>query len=189
MSTLGQNFEILVPPHGRDRKGRFFNDAGAAVAIGAPMKYALSGSAGAANDLDMLPAVVVAADEAIEPGTSGIAVYEYGPNAYAGFDTALTEYSDLTDVPADAAVQLISGTGVKVRLQNRASETFLNNRTYPASTIINLTGVAVGDLLQPNHTTTPNSTNGYWEEATTPANAWLKVTAVGSDYVEAQMLF
>jgi hypothetical protein len=185
--SYGRNFEVIVPPHGRERRGRFFLD-GAELPIGAPVSYGLGGTLGAPNDLDLQPVTSVAGDVA-PTELSGIAVYEYGPNAYAGDDEVLTNYSDKDTVPAGAAVQVIRGEAVKVRFKNTVAETFLNSRSYTGRTMVDLTGIIVGDLLQPE--ATPNDTNGYWQEAVTPANAWLVVTKVDSARaeLEAQMTF
>lgn len=187
--SYGRNFEVIVPPHGRDRRGRFFLDnAVDTVPIGAPASYSLAGTVGAPNALDMQPVVNVSGDVA-PTEMSGILVYEYGPNGYAGDDPVLTDYSDKDTIDAGSAVQLIRGEYVKVRFTNTTAETFLNSRSYAARTMVDLTGIIVGDLLQPE--TTPNDTNGYWQEAITPANAWLVVTKVDTarGELEAQMTF
>lgn len=186
--SYGRNFEVIVPPHGRDRRGRFYLDSATDLPIGAPVSFALTGPTGAANALGMQPVVSVSGDVA-PTEMSGIVVYEYGPNAYSGDDPVLTDYSDKDVVPADGACQVIRGEYVKVRFTNTTAETFLNQRSYTGRVMIDLTGIAVGDLLQPE--TTPNDTNGYWQEAVTPANAWLVVTSVDTARaeLEAQMTF
>jgi hypothetical protein len=191
MSNYGRNFELTVPPNGNQRKGRFYNAAGADIPIGAPV----TATNGAANSLGLEP-VDLQDGAASNPiaGRHGIAVYEYGPNGYAGDDPVLTTYSDKDVVPDGAAVQVVSGTQIKVRLRNTpASSTFLNTRTYTGRTMVAGVGatptVAVGDYLEPQGT--PNDTNGYWVETATLADAWLVVTKVDSDRdeVEAQMMF
>ncbi len=185
--SYGRNFEVTVPPHGRDRRGRFFLD-GAALPIGAPVAYGTGGTVGGPNDLGLEPVVSVVGDVA-PTEMSGIVLYEYAPNAYAGDDPVLTNYSDKDTVPAGAAVQVVRGDYVKVRFTNTTAETFLNTRDYAGRVMVDLAGISVGDLLQPE--ATPNDTNGYWQAAVTAANAWLVVTKVDSarGELEAQMTF
>jgi hypothetical protein len=191
----GYNFELIVPPHGRDRKGRFFNDDAGVMAIGAPVLAAYTGGVtDAVNGLSLEPVVVAdGAQNRPTNGRGGIAVYEYGPAAYAGDDTSLVNYSDKDTVPTGAAVQVVSGPGVKVLLRNLAARTFLQSRDYAAQTMVAGLGatptLAVGDLLTPQ--ATPNFTNGFWQETSTESEGWLVITAVDAtrNYVEAQMLF
>lgn len=185
--SYGRNFEVIVPPHGRDRRGRFFLD-GASVPIGSAVSYGTTGTVGGPNALGLSPVVRVQGDFA-PTELSGIALYEYGPNAYAGDDPVLTTYSDKGDIPAGAAVQVIRGEYVKVRFTNTAADTFLGATSYPARNMVDVAGVIVGDFLQPHATS--NDTNGYWDEAITPANAWLVVTSIDTarGEVEAQMTF
>ena len=195
MSNYGRNFEFLVPPSGKQRKGRFFND-GSEFPIGAPVAVDyVNGTTNADNALDMQPVVLVdgPANTPVN-GQGGIAIYEYGPNAYAGDDTALTTYSDKDTVPAGAACQVVSGDDVKVRLRNTAEDTFLNTRTYPARVMVAglnaaTPTVAVGEFLTPQGT--PNDTNGYWQEEADAAEAWLIITKVDADRdeLEAQLTF
>lgn len=190
--SYGRNFEVIVPPHGRDRRGRFFLDSTTAVPIGAPGIYSLGGDEGAVNALGMNPVILATGADLAPTEMSGIMVYEHAPNAYAGFDPVLTDYSDIDTIPAKGAVQLIRGEYVKVRFTNTAASTFLNTRSYAARTMVapaNLSSIAVGDALNP--AATPNDTNGYWKEATSAANAWLVVTKVDTarGEVEAQMTF
>ena len=195
MSNYGRNFEFLVPPSGKQRKGRFFNDGGE-IPIGAPVVVDyINGNSNADNALGMQP-VVLADGQTATPvnGQGGIAVYEYGPNAFSGDDPALTTYSDKDTVAAEAACQVVSGDDVKVRFRNTAASTFLNTRAYPARVMV--TGlnpatptVAVGEYLTPEDT--PNDTNGYWQEEASAANAWLVITKVDADRdeLEAQLTF
>jgi len=187
--SYGRNFEVIVPPHGRDRRGQFFLDnAVDTLPIGAPVSYGTGGTVGGPNDLGLEPVVNVAGDVA-PTELSGIVLYVYAPNAFAGDDPVLTDYSDKDTIPAGSAVQVIRGEHVKVRFTNTTTGTFLNTRSYAGRTMVDLTGIVVGDLLQPE--ATPNDTNGYWQEAVTPANSWLVVTKVDSarGELEAQMTF
>jgi hypothetical protein len=127
-------------------------------------------------------------------GHAGIALYEYGPAAFAGDDPILTTYSDKDTIPTGAAIQLVSGDKVKVVLRNTSNRTFLQSRTYVGRTMVAGLGatptVGVGDYLEP-FGATASDTNGYWKETATTANAWLVVTKVDSTRgeVEARMLF
>jgi hypothetical protein len=194
MTDYGRNFEFLVAPSGRQRKGRFFNDGGV-TPIGVPVVVDyVNGTSNEDNALGMQPVVVVdGATNVPTQGTGGIMIYEYGPNAYAGDDTALTVSSDKDTVPAGAAVQVVSGTEIKVRLRNTVETVFLQTRTYAGRTMVAGLGatptVAVGELLTPAGT--PNDTNGYWAETATAAEGWLVITKVDADRneLEAQMTF
>jgi hypothetical protein len=127
------------------------------------------------------------------PGTGGILVYEYAPNAYAGSDPFLTSYSDLGACPAASAIQVVGGTQNKVWLKNTTSQNFLHNRTYAGRIMIAGFGgatstLAVGDFLTPGLGT---DADGYWGETATAANAWLVVTKVDAvrGEVEARINF
>jgi hypothetical protein len=189
MSNYGRNFELTVPPHGRDRKGRFYNAQGAAIPIGAPVEA----TNGAANALGLEP-VTLATGSTTTPqnGRGGIAVYEYGPNAYSGDDPALTTYSDKDTVPDAAAVQVVSGDYVKVRFTNTTASTFLNTRAYTGRTMVAgigaTTTLAVGEYLGPGAGT---DALGYWQEEPTASEAWLVITKIDAtrSEVEAQMVF
>ena len=132
------------------------------------------------------------AQDAPKPGEGGIAVYEYGPAAYAGDDPFLTTYSDKDTVPAGAAVQVVNGPDVKVVLRNTSDETFLNTRDYTGRVMVGGLGatltLAVGDYLTPG---TGDDTDGYWEETSTASEAWLVITKVDNDRgeVEARLTF
>lgn len=195
MSNYGRNFEFLVPPSGKQRKGRFFND-GSEVPIGAPVIVDYTnGTANADNALGMQP-VVLADGQTATPlnGQGGIIVFEYGPNAFSGDDPSLTTYSDKDTVVADAACQVIHGDDIKVKFTNTSTSVFLNTRTYPARTMVTGLNLAtptivVGEFLTPEDT--PTDSNGYWQEEASAANAWLVVTKVDADRneLEAQMTF
>lgn len=191
MANYGRNFHFRVPPVGGQRSGRFFLDnAGGTVPIGAPV---LVDTVSAENDLGLLPVDLAAADSPRpKSGMGGIAVYEHGPAAFAGDDASLVTYSDKVNIPAGAAVQVVSGDTVKVVLVNTADRTFLNTRDYDGVLFVAGAGATptlkVGDYLTPG---TGNGTAGYWKETGTEANAWMVVTKVDPDRgeVEARLLF
>ncbi len=191
MTSYGRNFEVTVPPRGENRKGRFFNGEGAAFPIGTPV---IIDTASPENALGLVPVTLAdGAQDAPVNSAGGIAIYEYGPNAFAGDDTELTVYSDKDLVPDLAAVQVISGDYIKVRFKNTVATTFLNTRAYAGRVMVAGVGatptVAVGDMLTPQGT--PTDIVGYWQETATASEAWLHVTKVDSarDEVEAQMAF
>lgn len=191
MSNYGRNFHFRVPPHGGQRSGRFYLDNGGAdLVIGAPVVVDTSGDV---NDMGLLPVDKAAADAARPvPGMGGILVYEYGPAAFAGDDPFLTTYSDKDKAPAGKAVQVVSGTDVKVVFVNTEDRTFLNTRDYAGRVMVAGLGATptleVGDLLTPG---TGNDNDGYWKATQTSSQAWLVVTAVDYDRneVEARLLF
>lgn len=187
--SYGRNFEFRVPPHGGQRGSRFALADGVSAVIGCAVE--VDGS----EDDHGRATVDLAADATPPvPGKHGIAVYEYGPAAFAGDDPWLTTYSDKSTIPAGAAVQVVSGTEVKVVLRNTSDRTFLHTRDYDGRTMVAGFGatptVAVGEYLEP-YGSTASDTNGYWKETGTAANAWLVVTKADSDRgeIEARMLF
>ena len=188
MSNYGKNFEFRIAPHSKNRSGRHYNAEGSAIPIGAPV---LLDSSGSNNTLGLSP-VGLAAEGSNRPfaGEGGIVVYEYGPNAFAGYDDVLTTYSDLGDVPDAAACQMVNGDEVKVLLRNTTTFTFLNNRTYTGRTMVaGLTAtptIAVGDYLTPG-----DGSTAYWKETVTAAEAWLVVVSVDVARLEleARLLF
>lgn len=208
MGTYGRNLEFRVPPMSEFRQGRFStnvvplsgaNSAGGGAAgtglipIGAPVIADLgAGSDGLGRQIVKLATSADASGDVPAPGLSGLAVYEYGPAAFAGFDPLLTTYSDLGTVPAGQAVQLVHGNHVKVVFTNTYPELFLMQRTYAGRIMVNGLGatptVTVGDFLIPG---TGDDVDGYWTSTATAAGAWFVITAIDSVrvQVEARMLF
>lgn len=190
MSNYGRNFEFRTPPSSSNRSGRHYLVDSTTIPIGAPVTVDTSGSE---NDLGLLPVTLATGEQARPlPGEGGIAVYEYGPAAFAGEDPFLTLYSDMDVVPVGAAVQVVNGPDVKILLRNTDAETFLNTRAYTGRTMVEGSGatvtVVVGDFLTPG---TGNDTGGYWIETATAANAWLVVTKVDQarNEFEARLAF
>lgn len=185
MSNYGRNFEFRVAPVSKDRSGRNFLD-GASVPIGAPVAYSESGTLGTENELGLRP-FELAADGASAPlpGQGGVAVYEFGPAAFAGDDAMLTTYSDKGMIPAGAAIQVVGGEYVKVVLRNVPDFTFSSVRDYAGVNMVNPTDAAalsVGDALIPG---AGDGTDGYWKtggtaDSATPAGAWLIVERIGT---------
>lgn len=191
MATYGRNFEFRVPPHGGQRGARYAAPTtGSRLPIGTPIG-AVNGAAETA--LGLRPVELLTAGVAPKPGVHGILVFELDPGiGVAGEDPFLTTYSDYDTVPLGKAVQMVSGTEVKVVFKNTSDRTFLETRDYTGRTMVAGVGatptVAVGDYLHPGPGT--DDTSGYWQEGAA-ANAWLVVTKVDSarDEVEARMLF
>lgn len=193
MSTYGRNFDFRVPPKSGERGGRYALDAAGAatVQIGAPviLKDGTSDASG------RLYVAVADGDQAIpKSGMGGVMVYEYGPAAYAGYDTQITTYSDLGTAAAGAAVQVITGKQVKIVLKNTLATTFLQSRSYSAVKMVDETlgatpTLAVGDYLGPANS--PSASNGYWQKTSTAANGWLVVVSIDATRgeVEARLNF
>lgn len=189
--SYGRNFEFRVPPVHGERSARHSTPTtGTPLPIGAPVRI---NRAADDDTFGNKPVELAPAGAAPRKGESGIAIYEHAPAAYAGTDPFLTTYSDIDTIPLGKMVQVVFGDTVKVVLRNTEDRTFLNTREYAGKTMVAGLGatptVAVGDYLEP--ATTPNDTNGYWQETGTAANAWLVVTKVDADRgeVEARMLF
>lgn len=188
--SYGRNFEFRVPPQSGQRGARYaLADGVTGLAIGAGVQT--TGDDDGSGRL-----LVELADGGAPPvsGMHGIAVYEYGPAAFAGDDPIMTTYSDKDTVPAKAAVQVVSGDTVKVVFRNTADRTFLNSREYEGQVMVDGLGatptLAVGDYLEPAGSGA-DFTSGYWTATATAANAWLVITSVDSarQEVEARMLF
>lgn len=189
--SYGPQFEFRVPPRSGERAARYYlDDTTGLIPIGAPVVVDENGDE---NVLGQLPLVVADANtNKPKNGLGGIAVYEYGPAAYAGDDSKLTTYSDKYNIPAGASVQLVSGDTVKVVLRNLPEQLFLNTRTYPGRVFVAGLGatptLSVGDFLTPG---AGDDTSGYWKETSDEAEAWLVITKVDADRgeVEARLTF
>lgn len=192
MSNYGRNFEFRVPPLSGQRGGRYVTPAaGSKLPIGVPIT--VDTSAGF-NSLG-LQIVKLASSNTYKPesGRSGILVYEYAPNAFAGDDQFLVTYSDKDTAPLAAPCQMVSGDTVKVVLRNTFDRTFLGSTAYTGRVMFALLGatptVTVGDYMLPH--ASPSGSNGYWDKTSTAADAWLLVTKIDNarHEVEARLLF
>lgn len=188
MTTLGRNFTFRQSPIPQHRLGRFRNGV-TAIAQGAPVQ-AVPGAVTDPADL-RLPVQLAPAGTAPKLGLSGIIVYEAPWDAFHGFDTALTQASDIDVVPALKPAQVVHGTEVRVKLTNTVERTFEGQRTYAGRLMVapaGLAGLIVGDLLTPGVGT---AVGGYWAETADADLAWLRITSVQATagFVEAQMLF
>lgn len=190
--SYGRNFEFRIAPRGQARGGRYATRSDlAAIPIGAPLIV----DTATANNVLGLQVVKLAPDGTVR-GTGagkGIAVYEWGPAAFAGDDENLTTRSDKDTVPAGAAVQLVAGDStVKVCLRNTVARTFLGTRAYPGRVMVAGMGatptVVVGQFLLPGVGT---DGSGYWKPTATEADGWLVVTKIDTTRaeVEARILF
>lgn len=190
--SYGNQIEFRVPPHSGQRAGRYFLDEAEPVVIGAPVVVDTDGDE---NDLGLLPVNLATGGAGRPvPGMGGILVFEHkNAEAFAGYDTALTTYSDISHAPAGKAVQVVNGTEVKVVLRNTDDSTFLNTREYAGRTMVAGLGgatptVAVGDFLSPG---AGNDDDGYWAAGGDADTGWLVVTKVDNDRneLEARVLF
>lgn len=185
--SYGRNFYFLVTPRSGERAGRYFNDEGANLPIGVPVKTTSN-----VNDLGLQGLELATGAQATPlPGKGGIILYEH--IQFKGVDPVITTWSDVDYAPADAAVQLISGQTVKIGLKNTTADTFLSRTGYPTprKMVAGLGAtptVAVGNYLTPG---TGNDTDGYWAETANASEAWLIVTAVNATtgLVEARLNF
>lgn len=188
--SYGRNFAFRTFPDGADRAGRWYlnGTAGATVPIGAPIVLDSSASD---NSLGLKGCKLATGAQAPKQGLAGILVYEYGPAGFAGDDPWLTTYADKDAVEVGKAVQMVSGTDVKVVFTNTSATTFLNTRDYAGRIMVAGAGiatptVAVGDMLTPG---TGNDTDGYWAETATASQAWLIVTKVDNVRKEVEARF
>lgn len=189
--SYGRNFEFRVPPHHGERSARHSTPT-----TGDPLPIGIPVSVDASADDDSFgnkPVEVAADGTPPVPGLCGILIYEHAPAAYAGTDPFLTTYSDIDTVPKGKLCQVVYGDTVKVVLRNTEDRTFLETRDYEGRTMVAGLGatptLVVGDYLEP--ATTPDDTNGWWQETSTAADAWMVITKVDAarGEVEARMLF
>lgn len=193
MGSYGRNFDFRVMPDGGQRGARFMLSTSADIPIGAPVVYD-----GSIDTTTFGPGVVgvrlALGAQAPRPGLSGIAVYENAPAAFAGFDPALTRYSDLSTCPAGKLLQVVSGHETKVVLTTTVASTFLHTRSYTGRVMVTGMGGATSGDAEPGSLLTPGigtDTAGYWTTTATAANGWLTVTAADETNleVEARMNF
>lgn len=200
MSDYGRNFEFRKTPAGSARDARFCTHLDQPVIpIGAPVVADLVDDPTSENTLGLQLVKLAPAGStqdngvAAAGGACGLAVYEYGPAAFAGDDPYLTTYSDKDVVPAGAAVQVLRGDpATKVCFTNTVARLFLGIRSYKGRKMVSGLGatptVTVGDFLVPGP---GNDNDGYWQSTATAASAWLEITLVDAvrGQVEARMLF
>lgn len=193
MGSYGRNFEFRIPPVHGSRGGRFYLPSDQAdIPIGVPVLVA-DGATPSVDFTGALPVQIATGDQAKpKPGMGGIVLYEHAPAAYAGFDPALTTYSDIDLVPHGKMCQVIEGGEVKVAFRNTEDHVFLQTRNYTGRVMVAGLGatptVQVGDYLTPG---VGNDDDGYWAETATAANGWLVVTNVDNTRgeVEARLNF
>lgn len=193
MGSYGRNFDFRVMPQGAQRGGRFMLSAAANIPIGAPVVYDGSLDTSAFGN-GVIGVKLALGAQPPRPGLSGIAVYEYAPAAFAGFDPFLTNYSDMDFVPAGKLLQVVSGHETKVVLTTTLARTFLHTRSYAGRVMVAGMGGATSGDAEPGSFLTPGigeDTDGYWATNATASNGWLVVTAANESAleVEARMTF
>jgi hypothetical protein len=188
MSNYGRNFEFRIPPVHGSRGGRFVLPADAdPIVIGAPVVVAAGATPDAAFSGALPVELATGATNKPTPGMGGIVLYEHAPAAYAGYDPALTTYSDIDMVPAGKQCQVIQDGAVKIVLRNTEDRVFLNSRNYTGRTMVAGLGatptLAVGDMLTPG---VGDDTDGYWAETANADEAWLIITNVDAARAEVE---
>lgn len=193
MGTYGRNFEFRIPPDGDERYGRYcVPSTGNKLPIGVPVKATTN----TANALGLQQVLLATGEQAPGKSGCGIAVYEYGPAAYAGVDPYLVTYSDRDTIPLGAAIQVVHHPGIKVVFTNTTNTAYVDfTATFQSGPRIMVNNafaatpnISVGSYLTPG---IGDDTNGYYQITTTAANAWFVVTKVDSTRleVEAEMTF
>lgn len=115
-------------------------------------------------------------------GVSGLLVQEES-HIFGLFDVLGHDSIDLGSAKLDQLSTIWCGAGTKVWFRNTAAYS-KGNRSKGAVSIVDLTGVAVGDRLGWNGSKWVKTT----DESATPG--WMTVTAVsGTDYCEAVLSF
>ena len=186
MSNYGRNVEFRIAPHRGQKNGRYVNNSGAAIVLGAPIA-----GQGTFDGLNQEEVDLVTGATVPVAGRHGICIVEH--NAATGWaGRLLTTFSDIDTAPDGDQVIMVSGEGVKVLLRNTEDRTFLNTRSYDGRTMVAGLGatptVAVGDYLTPG---TGDDDNGYWAETANANEAWMVVTHVDTarGEIEARLLF
>lgn len=186
MSNYGRNFYFAQPPEGNEREGRY--SIAASVPIGAPVVIASSGDA--TDDLGLTRMELAAEGAATPlPGLGGIAVYEQTYTAFHGVDPLVTSYSDLGDVPAGSAIQVIQGTA-RVGYINTEDDSFFGQRDYDGRVMV--AGLGATPTLEVHDMLTVGAgdgTDGYWKKTTDASLCWLVVTSITNGRVEARLNF
>lgn len=122
-----------------------------------------------------------ASNAELVPGYSGLLIQEeshlpsiYDAQVVDSYSRGISKLNTLSVIS--------SGAGVTVWFKNTAAESREDGRAISAVTMTVLTGVTVGAQLGWNGT--------YWVlvDGSTVTQAWLTVTAVETDYVEAVMI-
>lgn len=193
MGSYGRNFDFRVMPHQGGRGSRYMLGGTTNIPIGTPVEYdgAISTTTFGSGVIGINLAIGA---QIPNLGTSGVVVYEHAPAAFAGYDEALTNYSDIDFVPAGKLCQVVHGTDVKIVLTNTVASTFLHTRAYTGRIMVaGFGGATSGDAEIGSYLTPGNGTDvaGYWQTTATAANAWLVVTAANQTAleVEAKMTF
>lgn len=194
MGSYGRNFDFRVMPFQGRRGARFMLGGTTDIPIGSPVKY--DGSVDASTFGHGVLGVKLAVGTQPRPnvGIGGIAVYEHAPAAFAGFDEALTNYSDRDTIPHGKLIQVVNGDTTKVVLTTTVARTFDHVRDYTGRIMVKGMGGATSGDAEPGSLLTPSDGTdalGYWETTATAANGWLVVTAADetNSEVEAKMLF
>lgn len=190
MGSYGRNFDFRVMPFQGGRGARFMLGGTTNFPIGSPLEYDGAVDTTAFGN-GVIGLHLATGAQIPNLGTSGIGVYEHAPAAFAGYDEALTNYSDIDFIPAGKLCQLVHGTTVKVVLKTTVANTFLHTRAYTGRVMVaGIGGATSGDAETGSYLTPGNGTDtaGYWQTNATAANAWLVVTAVSQANLEVEAL-
>jgi hypothetical protein len=136
-----------------------------------------------------LPAAPVAGVATVKSQIAGIVVFEH--IQFKGVDTNLvTQYDTPYDlVPLGQYAQIVHGVGAKVWFKNTAAKTKYDGSVQPASTLLDITGLNVGDYLVP---TGGLAGAAQWiASADTATDGWLQVEQYNptTGLVEARFTF
>lgn len=171
-SDYGLNFGFRRSAETMSRhEGRFKTPAGTAWRIGTAVEIDpaapgfLKRSAAATEPL---------------PGVHGLLVQEES-HLRSIYQTDEWDSFDLGVAKANQLSTMWFGAGVKVWFRNTAGATRIDGRVIPSVAMVVMTGIAVGDALTWNGTA--------WAKSGDGSNAWFRVTATSTDYVEAVLQF
>jgi hypothetical protein len=165
-STYGYNFGFRRSDESyRSSEGRFRTPA-----TGAPLLIGTAVKIDPAKPGYLTPA---AANDPIVPGVCGILLQEEQPFNNV-FELPVTDTHDLGLAKRDTLSVITTGAAVKVWYKNSAADARRPEVTYPAVTMSDLTGVALGDKLGWDGTK-------FVKVAATSSAIWFTVTAVNTD--------
>lgn len=170
-STYGYNFGFRRSDETyRSSEGRFRTPA-----TGAPLLIGTAVKIDPANPGYLTPA---AANDPVVPGVCGLLIQEEQPFNTI-FELPVQDTHDLGLAKRDTLSVITTGAATKVWYKNTAADTRRREISYPAVTIVDVTGVALGDKLGWDGTK-------FVKVAANSNAIWFTVTAVNTStgYVE-----
>lgn len=117
-----------------------------------------------------------AANSPAQGGFTGLLIQEEGWDVSA-FGAPVVDTFSKGKALNGKPTTIVTGAGLKVWLKNTPAQTRWDGRAIPAVTVVDLTGVVVGDFLAWD--------GDSWARTVTDASGAMRVTSVGTDSIEA----